>query len=72
MIRVNHLAALRDTDRREYRRRMYSWMLLKSYEDVSIRGGTNRWWFDEFVPSRLETIKQSATQFGNPFKNKRQ
>jgi SAM-dependent methyltransferase/glycosyltransferase involved in cell wall biosynthesis len=61
----DHLSAFRDTTRDSKKRNMYRWMLLRAYENPSIRGGTNAWWYDEFVPKNIEMIRKSAREFSN-------
>jgi 2-polyprenyl-3-methyl-5-hydroxy-6-metoxy-1,4-benzoquinol methylase len=61
----DHLSAFRDATRDGEKRNMYRWMLLRAYENPTIRGGTNAWWYDEFVPQNIEMIRRSAREFSN-------
>jgi len=59
----DHLSELRNREHDQHKRSMYRWMLLRAYENPSMRGGTNAWWYDKFVPENMEMLKSSARQF---------
>jgi hypothetical protein len=59
----DHISSLRDEERIIYKRSMYDWMLLRAYDNPSVRGGTNAWWYQTFVPNNIELIRENAHRF---------
>lgn len=59
----DHVSAIREERRSHQNRIMYRWMLLRAYRNPKIRGGTNGWWYDKFVPENINTITSSAREF---------
>jgi hypothetical protein len=58
-----HLSEFREMGRIRRRRSMYFWMLLRAYENQSLRGTTSSYWYERFVPENLEHIKTNAKIF---------
>src|SRR5438045_1936208 len=40
-------------------------MLLRAFENPRIRGGTNAWWFESFLPENIDAIRADAQKFQN-------
>ena len=66
---LDHLASFRDPTEQIIKRKMYSWMLLRLYENQSLRKGVSRFWYENYIPQHMEQLKQDAREFSQTSAN---
>lgn len=62
-IELNHFSNHKKPGKTSWRRHMYSWMLLRAYEDQALQYGINRHWIDNYIPSNIAAIRAEAALF---------
>jgi hypothetical protein len=64
----DHFSQFKSDARIREKKQMYFWMLLRAYENPPLQRGTNRGWYEKFVPENLEAIKVGAKNFGEKYR----
>jgi hypothetical protein len=64
----DHFSQFKSDARVQEKRQMYFWMLMRAYEDPLLQRGTNRYWYEKFVPENLEAIRAGAKNFDEKYR----
>jgi glycosyltransferase involved in cell wall biosynthesis len=62
-IRIDHLSLLKDARCTQQKSLMYSWMLMRAFDDPKLQTGINRYWFDTHVPNNREFLEARRREF---------
>jgi glycosyltransferase involved in cell wall biosynthesis len=62
-IKMYHFGALANPAKRTFKDGLYAELLLRAYENRSLRDGTDKWWFENFVPNNITKLKEDRDAF---------
>jgi len=64
-IKMYHFGALANPSKRTFKDGLYAELLLRAEENVSLRMGTDKWWFDNFIPENRAKLENDRSEYRN-------
>ena len=63
VIKMYHFGALANAEKRTFKDGLYAELLLRAEENMDLRYGTDKWWFDTFIPQNREKLVKDRNEY---------